>query len=127
MELAVREGYGIDRSVALEAPSLDSLLWALADPRRREVLWVLRRTADGWVDRESLLSTLEGLEAGSVDSVESTDRERLEIRLHHEILPSLADVGLIRYDPETGRVRYRESRRCEALLDCVAEIGSGSR
>lgn len=53
----------------------------------------------------------------------ATDKNAVEVRLHHVALPKLADAGFIDYDPRSETVRYREPEPVEMWLDHVVEEG----
>jgi hypothetical protein len=42
--------------------------------------------------------------------------ERAKVALHHALLPKLADTGVLEYDSQSNRTRYRGHKRLEALL-----------
>lgn len=130
--------------------SLDSAVCTelLANRRRRDVLTVLRRMESEPVCVRVLVDVL--LRADEPHAV-STDRQqppgwqqspdrqqppgrgqqitrqRLIIELVHSHLPKLAAAGLIEYNPEALRVRYRAHPQVDALVDAVvAETQSAS-
>lgn len=91
------------RELVQTSASVDGVLDALASPRRRLVLAVLR-AADGVLDREELarrVSDFEGPEHTEdyVDEVLAT--------LHHVHLPKLSEAGIVERDCEVRTVRYR--------------------
>lgn len=92
--------------------SLDSTLEALADERRRRVLYALREN-DGVLDAEDLACTL-AAEFGA-------DRESVHMRLHHADLPRLAECGIVEYDPEVGSVCYAGGSTVTDLVGAIAE------
>lgn len=80
----------------------------------RPVSVALEALSNEW--RRRTLSLLSGQETMSVDELVETlaaeadhrkPTETLHLELHHCHLPKLADIGLIRYDAERGRVRAR--------------------
>lgn len=60
------------------------------------------------------VATVEDLTAYIRDRHSSdVDETRLQIRLHHLILPRLGDAGLIEYDARSNTARYRDEREHE--------------
>lgn len=52
-------------------------------------------------------------------------RGRVEVCLHHEHLPVLAEKGFVEYDPETGVVTSTDrADRVEPLLAITRDVGS---
>ncbi|WP_458191149.1 DUF7344 domain-containing protein [Haladaptatus sp. NG-WS-4] len=47
--------------------------------------------------------------------------ERAKVSLHHAHLPKLADTGVIEYDSQSNRTRYRGHKKLEALLSFASE------
>jgi len=73
----------------------------LASERRRTTLEVLSQRITP-VDLEELATAVAGRET-SVASEQH--RERIRISLHHKHLPKMADMGVVDYDAEAGRVK----------------------
>ncbi|MFB6184706.1 MAG: hypothetical protein ABEI96_09150 [Haloarculaceae archaeon] len=69
----------------------------LASDRRRVALDALA-TLTPPVDLTDLATTVARQESGPVDP------RRVEITLHHQHLPLLADLGVVAYDPDARRV-----------------------
>lgn len=92
--------------------STDTVLALLADRRRRRVLDYLRDHGAGSASLEELVSHLAGDDG-------SPARERLGLSLRHVHLPKLAEAGVLDYDREAGRVRYRPEERVERVLRVV--------
>lgn len=90
-------------------PSLDALFDALADRRRRYVLYYLAAVEDEAVLAvEDIAERVESWERewDAAERRESVDGGRaIRVDLHHNHLPRLADVGLIEYDARTETVR----------------------
>ncbi|MFC4548938.1 MULTISPECIES: DUF7344 domain-containing protein [Halorussus] len=49
--------------------------------------------------------------------------DSVAIRLHHSVLPQLAEAGLVDYDARTNAVRYRGHPALEMCLNEVVEDG----
>ena len=94
--------------------SVDTVLRALADERRRQVLWQLRDTPDG-------VATYDEIAAYVIACSRGVDRDGLITRLVHGDLPLLADAGLVEYDTRSETVRYYPSPLAEAVLDCAED------
>jgi hypothetical protein len=73
----------------------------LSSPARRAALAVLSDTASS-MSLTDLASAIAGVET---DACGDADHRNLEIVLHHNHLPRLADAGLIEYDPSANSVR----------------------
>lgn len=84
------------------ALSVDSLFDLLSDWRRRRVLWHLD-TSDG---PSSVADLAEMLAADSNSEVGS---DRIQVTLHHSILPRLSTEGFVDYDRENRSVSLTES------------------
>lgn len=81
--------------------------YLLSNPARRAVLFVLadRTSSMDLTDLASEVSRTNGDDA--VDCDVDADSGDLEIVLHHNHLPRLADAGLLEYDPSAHDVRPR--------------------
>lgn len=96
-----------------DAP-LDAVFGAVADARCRALLEHLAASDEESVALEDLAASL----------AEGSDGGRLAARLHHRLLPKLADAGFLDYDADAERVRYRSDERLEAVLATVdRELG----
>lgn len=95
---------------------VDATVETLADRRCRNVLDHLVRQPDS-ADLDELAPCLsaggdsrDGGERGDDDDDrDDARRERAALRLHHVVLPKLADAGLIRYDPAENVAQLAES------------------
>ena len=88
----------------------------LADRRRRFALAYLADAADGAVTFEALAEAVAARECEGSGVVPDDRRTDVEVSLHHNHLPRLADAGLVEYDRGTGTVRYRGNDRLDARL-----------
>jgi hypothetical protein len=89
----------------------DDVFHALADRRRRSVIRYLATETDGTATVREV-----------ADHVSSRRDERSAatlVALRHTILPTLAEAGLLQYDPDRGRIRYLPSESAEDLLSVV--------
>lgn len=90
----------------------NDVLRAVADEHRRRVLYYLRE-ADGVASVEELTADLT---AGT-----DTDTADIAVRLHHVILPQLADVGVIAFNRDDERVRYAGGSFVTELIDWIRD------
>jgi len=77
-----------------------------SSPARRAVLAVLAEHASSM----TLGDLASEIAAAGTDATGDVDRRNLEVVLHHNHLPRLADAGLIEYDPTAHSVRPRTDR-----------------
>lgn len=82
--------------------NLDDLSFrALADARRRRLLYLLLEEGETTLDEAAtLLAGWTAVESGAMTGPD--DRERIRVRLHHVDLPLLSEAGLVDYDRERG-------------------------
>lgn len=86
--------------------SLDALFGALADGRRRTILDVLSHQFQP-IHTETLAREVGADERDVAEhEVPATDVEAILVSLRHVHLPTLADAGLIEYDPDDRTVSY---------------------
>lgn len=125
-----RPGDGGDGNVASDsttAPSddewrrsrLTETLDALANPRRRDVLYHLSENDAATID--ALAAEIAARETDvRPEDVSSDDREATMVDLHHTHLPKLADAGLVEFDRRSGAVAFRDPPEMldELLADC---------
>jgi DNA-binding transcriptional ArsR family regulator len=78
----------------------------LSSPARRAVLTVLARNPSTM----TLADLASELAATGRNASEDADRHDLEVVLHHNHLPRLAEAGLVEYDPGANSVRPRTDR-----------------
>lgn len=52
---------------------------------------------------------------------QNEDPTSLALRLHHIDLPKLEEHGVVEFDADSGRVRYRSHERIESVLDSLSE------
>ena len=100
------------------AETLDELLAILANEDCRATLEQFRRTSEETVPVEDL--------ADELCRDDERDPDRFAVRLHHSVLPRLADVGVLEYDARSETVRYRGHDELEALLDAVRNATESS-
>jgi len=76
----------------------------LRAPRRQTLLTVLDDADARTLDRAAVASGIvaESSEGGS----DARLQRRVEISLHHNHLPALAEAGVLEYEPESRLVRY---------------------
>jgi len=93
----------IETLLTTEADDWDAVLGCLADERRRTVLRVLSENG-GSVERSALASKV--ARAIQTDHNLPALTEKIEVGLHHNHLPKLAEAGLVSFDRSEGTVRY---------------------
>ncbi len=98
--------------------SLDACLELVADGRRRRVIRELRRESGGETTLEELVDRLH---RDDVFANRGAGREDVVRRLYHHDLPKLAAHGVVDYDADRQRVRYRADDTVEAVLDSLSE------
>lgn len=103
-----------DRDVPDAGASLDEIHQLLANERRREILSYLTSYAGEQVDVDELVSVV--AEGERPSPAPGTHRERVEVDLHHVHLPTLADAGVVDFDPVAGTVVYEEIAEIAAFL-----------
>ena len=91
-----------------DAP-LDAVFDALADSQCRTLLEHLAECGDDAIGVEELATRL----------ADADGSRALVARLHHTLLPKLADAGFLDYDADHESVRYRPDARLEAVLSAV--------
>ncbi|NIB99556.1 ArsR family transcriptional regulator [Halobacterium sp. R2-5] len=98
--------------------SLDTCLELVADVRRRRVIRELRRESDTETTVDELVERLRREEAFTR---RGAGREDVVRQLYHHCLPKLDDHGVVDFDPDRQRVRYRVDDTVEAVLDSLPE------
>jgi DNA-binding transcriptional ArsR family regulator len=84
---------------------LSRIFEALADPRRRFVLYYLRDHGEATVD--DLAVHIAAWERDvPASEVSDEDTQQIAVELVHSHLPRLEDEGLVEYDPRTETVSY---------------------
>ncbi|MFB6079544.1 MAG: ArsR/SmtB family transcription factor [Haloferacaceae archaeon] len=92
--------------------TIDDVLRAMADEHRRRILYHLRANG-GVTDVDALVRHLSARTDLDPDSV--------AIRLHHVLLPRLAESGVVDYDPTRRRVRYCGGAFATELIESVGD------
>lgn len=95
----------------MQTRSVDDVFHALADRERRLVVRYLMHDDEG--------VAAHGEVADHLASHGAACAEQARIRLEHTILPMLAEAGLLRYDGERERIRYRSDEFAESVLTVV--------
>lgn len=83
----------------------------LADERCREVVSYFRELGGETVSVEAL--------AGDLCDRDGGRQERCAVELHHLVLPAMADVGLLTYDPESRLVSFDDHPELERARNVV--------
>lgn len=98
--------------------ALNRAINVLTGQQRRIVIDHLRNTSDGVASIDDLADSL------LVHDPNVDDRNAIKMKLHHQTLPKLEEVGIIDFDPRTDTARYHGHAVIECLLDTLA---SGSK
>jgi DNA-binding transcriptional ArsR family regulator len=101
----------------MQDPALDNCLELISNPRRREIIHLLRAERRQEMSVDILLDRLSTADRGTPGA--PTDTEPLAVELSHIHLPKLAANGVIEYEPKVGRIRYRSDSQIEAVLDSL--------
>ena len=93
----------IEAILSTDSQDWDAVLDCLANERQRTVLRILSEHGEQ-MDRSALAAEV----AESIRNDEDTDVRAgaVELRLHHQYLPKLAETGLVRYDRSDETVKY---------------------
>ena len=97
----------MDETAGDRASECDELLTLLADADRRRVIGYFLESTDDVASVEDLAVAMDG----------PSDRHRL--RLHHAVLPRLAEAGVVEYDGRSETVRYHGSEDLERLAETL--------
>lgn len=91
--------------------SQDLVFDLLSSPRRRMVLYYLRRHGERSTVTE-LAEQIASLEYEvDVDELSRQQQKRVYVSLYQTHIPALADAGVVDYDKESGRVELTEQAR----------------
>jgi len=60
--------------------------------------------------------------AAALSETDARDAEQFALRLHHVILPRLADAGVLEYDARTNTARYHGQDNLDSLFDAVENV-----
>lgn len=106
-------------SSAVDGRSVDDVFRLLASPTARATIVYCHQQP------RPTLEELADVVAGATASAEGTiaspaDRDRIRVRLTHETLPRLEDMGLLAFDRESGAVT--ETSIPESVLDCLRAV-----
>ena len=97
------------------ADRLDLVFDVLANEHCRRIVRYFADAETNVVSVDTLLDDcLEG-------SSSPDDRDRLELRFHHVVLPKLVDACVVDYDARSGTVRYRGTQLWERIANTVPE------
>lgn len=103
---------------------LSEMLEALADERRRYVLYHLRE--EGGSELEEVVEQVAAWTTGRPpDELDERTKRKVRSELHHVHLPKLENAGIIGYDRRHGSVSFRTlSSDVEAFLDYCSTVDS---
>lgn len=100
---------------AMDDSTLNQAFGLLGNQRRRYVLQTLHTSS------ETVLSTEDIADHVLTHAPDAGGRDCVLAELHHQILPRLADEGVIEFDARTETVRYRGSELVDDLLVALTE------
>lgn len=106
---------------------LDELLAALADSRRRNIVYYLRDAEQ--ITIETLSRQVASWEHDTPASETTPEmRENALLDLTHAHLPALSEAGLVEYDRRSGAIRFRDPpAMLRPLLDTFRTIEKSDR
>ena len=93
---------------------VDELLTLLSDRHCRATIEYLRESSEDVASVGDVADELGNAGNGGAD--------RIALRLHHSILPRLADATVVNYDAKTNTVQYRGGSELESLLDGIQRV-----
>lgn len=93
---------------SIHPDTADEALRVLADRHCRATATLLWEAPEETVTLETI--------AHDLSTQDPRDPERLASRLHHVVLPKLAEIGVVEYDREDATAGYRGNARVESLL-----------
>ena len=100
----------------INSDSLDRLLKAAANQRRRTVLYALEDIDDDVISLNDLADEIAPQDSHFDDS------QRVRLVLHHRDLPKLAELGQLDYDSRQGTIRYHRDDAVEDFLEYLKEL-----
>ena len=113
-----------DLQGGLESISVGEIHRLLGNARRRRLLASLADRPEDTVPVDEIIDVVAAGERP--DPGPATHRERVAIDLHHVHLPSLADHGVIDFDPVDGTVQYDAPDALSTMLDLSIAIEGSS-
>jgi len=96
-----------------QSERIDELLTLLADQRCRATLSYFQDSPDDVASVQDLANEIRKEDHGGT--------EQLVLRLHHSILPRLAETEALDYDARSQTIRYHGHSGLEQLLDSISE------
>lgn len=102
---------GDDNGNGFESTSLNRLLKAVVDQRRRNVLYTLENRGDDVTPLDELADEI------TSQDTEFDETAKVRMTLHHKDLPKLDEFGLLEYDSRSGTIRYRGGNAIGDFLD----------
>ena len=103
----------MNRHQSPQSDPLDELLAVLADQHCRETLSYFRDSSTDVASVQDLATDISKEDHGGT--------KRVANRLHHSVLPRLADIEAVDYDARSRTIRYRGHSELETLLDSIRE------
>lgn len=105
-------------STSNRRPTVDGVLTALANERRRAIV--------AFLDDQPVAVDVERV-AAFLEERTDADAGSLVVSLHHVHLPALEDARLVRFDPETGRIERRDDVPHDGRVNSMLDECSVSR
>lgn len=118
-ERGTESGFRVDVAPSNAEPAVFE---ALADRRRRYVLFSLVDAPDGVAELDELSEQVHRWERAAEDALPDDHRDRVVASLYHVHLPALADAGLVEFDARSKTARYRGDGTHEAILELLTAI-----
>ncbi|WP_224269259.1 DUF7344 domain-containing protein [Haloprofundus salinisoli] len=107
---------------SLDTQKLNTIFELLENPRRRYVLYSLRRNAAS-MELDSLAERVAELEASDASARADDDHVRtVRVALHHVHLAKLADAGVVSHEPGRETVELAETEGFDRFLDQAVRV-----
>jgi hypothetical protein len=91
--------------------STDEIHRILSSQTRRETINYFRQNPSKYHSREDIAEYLEGETEDNIEDI--------TIKLHHNHLPMLEEVGFILYEPDRNKITYLGDERLEENIDAI--------
>ena len=106
---------------ALSSERLDTLLHILSDRYRRQLLYYAVEEEQDVLQHSEVVDHLIRWNS----DLGAADRDPLQARLHHVVLPKLADAGLLDYDTRSKTIRYRGDSCLDEYIPLLSAVEFG--